>query len=48
MVIAHSGHWLVNLLYAAPVVIIGGGLGWQALMDRRRGVGPVDDEKGVR
>lgn len=40
MIVAHAGHWLVNVLYAAPVLIIGGGLGYQAWKDRRDGVSP--------
>jgi hypothetical protein len=35
--IAHAGHWLVNLLYLAPVLIVVGALGWQTLKDRRLG-----------
>lgn len=35
MILAPTGHWLVNVLYAAPVAIIGLGLGWQALKDHR-------------
>ena len=27
--IAHSGHWLINVLYMLPVVIALGVLGWQ-------------------
>ncbi|HYF25865.1 MAG TPA: hypothetical protein VD931_09020 [Baekduia sp.] len=43
--IAHAGHWLVNLLYALPVVVVGGLLGWQVVKDRlaqrrERGAGP--------
>ena len=34
MVVAHAGHWLVNLLYVLPVAVVGGLLGWQALKDR--------------
>lgn len=34
--IAHAGHWLVNLLYVAPLVIAVGVLGWQSMKDRRR------------
>jgi len=33
--IAHSGHWLVNLLYVAPLVVAVGVLGYQSLKDRR-------------
>lgn len=34
--IAHAGHWLVNLLYVAPLVIVVGVLAWQSMKDRRR------------
>ncbi len=33
--LAHAGHWLVQLLYVAPLVIVIGVLGYQALKDRR-------------
>lgn len=35
--LAHTGHWLVSLLYLVPVVVIAGFLGVQAWRDRRRG-----------
>lgn len=35
--LAHVGHWLVSLLYLAPIVVIVGFLGVQAWRDRRRG-----------
>ena len=35
--LAHAGHWLVNLLYVLPVVIVVGMLGWQSWRDRRAG-----------
>lgn len=33
---AHAGHWAVNLLYVAPLVIAVGVLGYQSLKDRRQ------------
>jgi cytochrome c-type biogenesis protein CcmH/NrfF len=36
MVLAHPGHWLANLLYTAPVVLVIGTIGFQALRERRR------------
>lgn len=33
--IAHAGHWAVNLLYVAPLVVAVGVLGYQSLKDRR-------------
>lgn len=36
MTVAHAGHWLVNLIYLAPVLMIGGALGFQVWKDRRR------------
>lgn len=39
--LAHAGHWLVELLYIAPVVIIVVFISVKALLDRRReGAGP--------
>jgi hypothetical protein len=37
LITAHAGHWLANLLYLAPVLIVVGALGWQTLKDRRLG-----------
>lgn len=42
LILAHVGHWLANLLYLAPVVIVVGALGFQTVKDRHRG----DDEDG--
>ncbi len=36
LTIAHAGHWVLNLLYAAPVVILVAVLGYQSMKDRRR------------
>ena len=33
--IAHVGHWAVNLLYVAPLLVAVGVLGWQSMKDRR-------------
>jgi threonine/homoserine/homoserine lactone efflux protein len=35
MTLAHAGHWLVSLLYLAPVAVIVGFVGWQSWRDRR-------------
>ena len=35
MVIAHGGHWLLNVLYMVPVIIVVGFVSIQALRDRR-------------
>ncbi|MBJ7457860.1 MAG: hypothetical protein JHD02_01600 [Thermoleophilaceae bacterium] len=32
---AHAGHWLANLLYLLPVVILGAGILWQRRNDKR-------------
>ena len=34
--VAHAGHWLVELLYVAPVVVIVVFISVKALLDRRR------------
>ena len=36
MPVAHAGHWLVSLLYLAPVILIAGALVVQHLRDRQR------------
>jgi hypothetical protein len=33
--IAHAGHWAVDLLYVAPLLVAVGVLGWQTRKDRR-------------
>ena len=37
VLIAHVGHWAINLLYVAPLVVVVGVLGYQARKDRRAG-----------
>lgn len=36
LVLAHTAHWLTNLLYIAPVVVLGVFLAVQSLRERRR------------
>lgn len=36
-VIAHAGHWAVNLAFAMPAVVFIGWLGWITYKDRRDG-----------
>ena len=40
MVLAHTGHWLNNLIYLAPVLLVVAALGVQRLRDRRAGITP--------
>ena len=35
--IAHAGHWLVNVAYMAPLLVLGGVVAWGKLKDRRDG-----------
>lgn len=37
IVFAHAGHWLLGLVYAAPVVVLGGWIGFVSWRDKRRG-----------
>jgi hypothetical protein len=37
IVLAHAGHWAVNLAFALPALIFIGWLGWVTLKERRRG-----------
>ena len=34
--LAHAGHWAINLLYVAPLLVAVGVLGYQSLKDRRQ------------
>ena len=36
LTIAHAGHWAVNLLYVAPLLVAVGVLGYQSVKDRRQ------------
>lgn len=36
LVLAHSGHWLVNLLYMGPVLVIVSWISVNAIRDDRR------------
>ncbi len=33
--LAHVGHWLANLLYLAPVLVLAGGIAYQRMADRK-------------
>ena len=33
---AHAGHWLAQLLYVLPVVVVVGWISIRAILDRRR------------
>lgn len=45
-VLAHAGHWLVSLLYVAPVLIVVAVLALQSVRDRRRTHGDDEHEAG--
>jgi len=36
LTLAHAGHWAINLLYVAPLLIAVGVLGFQSMKDRRQ------------
>ena len=44
MTLAHVGHWALNLLYVAPVIVVVGWISVRAILDRRaeRRDGPTD------
>ena len=35
MVFAHAGHWAIQLLYLAPVLVIVGMVAWNKLQEKR-------------
>jgi hypothetical protein len=36
LVLAHFGHWYVSMIYAAPALLLGGGLAFSTLREKRR------------
>ena len=44
--LAHAGHWLVSLVYAAPVLVVGGALVRTWWKERREGPYEDDDVPG--
>ncbi len=34
--LAHAGHWLAQLLYVLPVIVVVGWISIRAIIDRRR------------
>jgi hypothetical protein len=36
LVLAHAGHWIESIVFGAPVVVLAGALGLDALRNRRR------------
>lgn len=45
IVLAHGGHWLTNLIYLAPVLIVVVLLFGHRLRDRRAGITPQQREE---
>lgn len=35
MMLAHAGHWLVQMLYAVPVLFVVGAIVWSKIQERR-------------
>ena len=35
LVVAHAGHWLVQLLYAVPVLFVAGAIVWSKIQEKR-------------
>ena len=33
--LAHAGHWLVNVAYIAPLLVMAGVVGWGKIKERR-------------
>ena len=44
-VLAHGGHWASSLVYGAPVIVMGGWMGWTWLRNRRKGGTPAEDQR---
>jgi len=39
VIVAHAGHWLVNIAFALPAIVFIAWLGFITIRDRRRGGG---------
>jgi hypothetical protein len=37
IVVAHAGHWAVQLLYAVPVLFVVGAIVWSKIQEKREG-----------
>ena len=35
MIVAHAGHWAVQLLYVLPVLLVAGAIVWSKVQERR-------------
>lgn len=44
--VAHVGHWLANLLYLLPVLVLAGGIAYQRIADRKARAANQNDEAG--
>lgn len=42
--VAHAGHWLANLLYLLPVLVLAGGIAYQRMADRKARAADQADE----
>ena len=47
-VLAHTGHWLAELLYVAPVIVIVTWISVKAIIDRRRPPEPGEGDQPAR
>jgi hypothetical protein len=41
--LAHFGHWYVQLIFASPVLVLGGAMAVDTIRKRRKG--PRDDDR---
>ena len=48
IVLAHAGHWAVQLLYVLPVLLVAGAIVWSKVQERREpaGEGENPDPEG--
>jgi len=47
LTLAHAGHWLVQALYVAPLVVLVGVIVWGRIRDRRLESEPPEDVSGA-
>ncbi len=43
MILAHAGHWAIQLLYAVPVLFVAGAIVWSKIQERREAAAEAEE-----
>lgn len=47
IVLAHAGHWLVQLLYVVPVLFVVGAIVWSKIQERREQAAEAEEAQNT-